>query len=114
MGGVYASEVPVGALAAQTLDNVRRQFETLFRDDAVKSAFTFLVKLAHACRSEDPHGELRASGIPISDKATLISIVRSLKDQIPQDQAATDSDGAFLFLGQAECGCAEDRHMDWK
>ena len=29
-------------------------------------------------------------------------------------RAATDSDGAFLFLGQAECGCAEDRHMDWK
>jgi len=28
MGGVYASEVPVGDLAAQTLDNVRRQYET--------------------------------------------------------------------------------------
>jgi len=29
-------------------------------------------------------------------------------------RAATDSDGAFWFLGQAECGCAEDRHMDRK
>ncbi len=33
---------------------------------------------------------------------------------IDSGRAATDSDGAFLFLGQAEFGCAEDRHMDRK
>ena len=32
MGGVFASEVPVGALAAQTLQNVRKRYETLFQD----------------------------------------------------------------------------------
>lgn len=59
MGGVFASEVPVGALAAQTLQNVRRQ-ETLFQDDAVKSAFTFPVKFSHAWRlvKEPSHGRL--------------------------------------------------------
>ena len=29
-------------------------------------------------------------------------------------RAATASDGAFWFFGKAECGCAEDRHMDRK
>ena len=38
MGGVFASEVPVGALAAQTLQKVRWQYETIFQADAVKSA----------------------------------------------------------------------------
>ena len=38
MGGVFASEVPVGSPAAQTLQNVRKRYETLFQDDAVKSA----------------------------------------------------------------------------
>jgi len=30
MCGVYASEVPVGALAAQTLQNVRQRYEALW------------------------------------------------------------------------------------
>jgi hypothetical protein len=38
MGRVSASEVPVGSPAAQTLQNVRKRYETLFQDDAVKSA----------------------------------------------------------------------------
>lgn len=90
MGGFLADEVPVGALAAQTLQNVRWQYETLFQDDAVKSAFAFLVKFAHACRSHDPHEALKASGISMAEKTTLLSIVRTLKEQIHQQQAATE------------------------
>lgn len=106
MGGVYASEVPVGVLAAQTLDNVRRQYETLYRDDAVKSAFGFLVKFARACRSENPHGALAASGIPIPDKPTLLSIVRALKEQMPPDEAASE-------YGQITIGAAADALGNW-
>lgn len=106
MGGAFTGQVPVGAVAAQTLQNVRRQYETLFRDDAVKSAFSFLVKFAHACRSADPHDALKASGIPISDKATLIGIVRALKDQVPANQAATE-------YGQITIGAAADAIGHW-
>jgi hypothetical protein len=106
MGGVYASEVPVGALAAQTLQNVRQRYEALFQDDAVKSAFAFLVKFSHACRSEDPHEALRASGIPMAERATLLSIVRALKEQIPSHQAATE-------YGQITIGAAADAIGNW-
>lgn len=106
MGGFFASEVPVGALAAQTLQNVRRQYETLFQDDAVKAAFAFLVKFAHACRSQDPHEALKASGIPMAEKATLLSIVRTLKEQIPQQQAVTE-------YGQITIGAAADAIGNW-
>jgi hypothetical protein len=106
MGGVYASEVPIGALAAQTLQNVRQHYERLFQDDAVKSAFAFLVKFSHACRSEDPHEALRASGIPMAERATLLSIVRALKEQIPQHQAATE-------YGQITIGAAADAIGNW-
>jgi len=106
MGGVFSDEVPVGTLAAQTLENVRRQYETLFQDDAVKTAFAFLVKFARACRAEDPHQALRASGIPIAERATLLSIVRSLKEQIPPHQAATE-------YGQITIGAAADAIGNW-
>lgn len=106
MGEVFASEVHVGALASQTLENVRRQYETLFRDEAVKSAFAFLVKFSRACRAEDPHAELTASGISMSDKTTLLSIVRALREQIPPDQAATE-------YGQITIGAAADALGSW-
>jgi hypothetical protein len=106
MGGVFASEVPIGALAAQTLQNVRKQYETLFQDDAVKSAFAFLVKFARACRSEDPREAMRASGIPMPERATILSIVRALKEQIPPQQAATE-------YGQITIGAAADAIGNW-
>jgi len=106
MAGVFASAVPVGSLASQTLQNVRRRFETLFQDDALKSAFTFLVKFSQACRSEDPHKALTASGIPMTEKATLLSIVRTMKEQIPPQQAATE-------YGQITIGAAADAIGYW-
>ena len=106
MGGVFASEVPVGALAAQTLQNVRQRYETLFQDDAVKSAFAFLVKFAHACRANDPQAALAAAGIKLAEKATILSIVRSLKDHISQQQAATE-------YGQLTIGAAADAIGHW-
>jgi hypothetical protein len=106
MGGVFASEVPVGLLAAQTLHNVRRQYATLFQDDAVKAAFTFFVKFAHACRSENPRDALGASGISITEKATILSVIRALKEQIPQQQAATE-------YGQLTISAAADAIGHW-
>ena len=106
MLGVFASEVPVGSLAAQTLQNVRLRFETLFQDDVVKSAFAFLVKFSHACRSQDPHEALRASGILMAEKATLLSIVRTMKEQIPPQQAATE-------YGQITIAAAADAIGYW-
>lgn len=106
MAGVFASEVPVGALAAQTLQNVRSQYETLFRDDAVKSVFAFLVKLAYACQSENPLKTLKTLGIPIAGKATPLTIVRTLKEQIPVQQALTE-------YGQITIGAAADAVGHW-
>lgn len=106
MGGVFASEIPVSALATQTLQNVRQRYETLFQDDSVKSAFAFLVKFAHACRSEDPQAVLKDAGISMAEKATILSIVRSLREQIPQQQAATE-------YGQLTIGAAADAIGHW-
>ena len=106
MGGVFASEVPVGSLASQTLQNVRQRYENLFQDDAVKSAFAFLVKFAHACRSQDPQAALKAAGITMAQRATILSVVRSLKEQIPQHQAATE-------YGQLTIEAAADAIGHW-
>jgi hypothetical protein len=106
MGEVCASDVPVDALATQTIQNVRRQYETLFQDDALKAAFSFMVTFAYACRSEHPQAILKASGIPVAEKATLLSIVRALKAQIPAHQAATE-------YGQLTIGAAADAIGQW-
>jgi hypothetical protein len=106
MGGVYSSEVPVGALAAQTLQNVRQQYETLFRDDAVQAVFSFLVTFARACRADNPQAELAASGVNLPDQTTILSIVRSLKEKVPGDQAATE-------YGQITISAAADAIGQW-
>lgn len=106
MGRAFSSEVQAGVVAAQTLRNVRTQYETLFRDDAVKTTFAFLVKFSRAFRATDPHDELKASGIPLAENPTLLSIIKTLKDQIPSRQAATE-------YGQLTIGAAADAIGHW-
>jgi len=59
------------------------RYEALFRGDAVRSAFGLLIKLSHARRSEY---------LPetTSGQASLLSIVRAPKEQIPVRQATTE------------------------
>lgn len=106
IGGYYAAGVPVASIASETLQNVRRQYETLFQDDAVKAAFAFLVTFAHACRHDNPRAKLESSGIALDEKATLLSIVRALKRQIPSHLAASE-------YGQITISAAADAVGQW-
>jgi hypothetical protein len=90
MGAVYSSEFPVASVTAQTLQNVRKRYETLFADDAVKTIFTFLLAISRACRYEDPHEELRNHGIFLPDQPTLLSIVRALHQHVPSNESASE------------------------
>lgn len=106
MGAVYSSEFPVASVAAQTLKNVRKRYETLYADDAVKTIFTFLVAVSRACRYEDPHGQLRDHGIFLPDQPTLLSIVRALHDHVPSHESSSE-------YGQLALAAAADAIGQW-
>lgn len=106
MGSVYSASVPVASVAAQTLQNVRQQYENLFQDEAVKTTFAFLVTFSRACRFDNPAGELEDSGVPIPDKLTLLSIVKTLRDQVPPREAASE-------YGQLALAAAADAVGKW-
>lgn len=106
MGSMYSDGIPVETVAAQTLQNVRCQYENLSRDDAVKTVFTFLVVFSRACRFDDPIGELKDTGVPLPDEPTLLSIVKALRQQMPMDEAASE-------YGQLALAAAADALGQW-
>ncbi len=100
------SELPVSSVTAQVLQNVRKRYETLFRDDAVRTIFTFLVAVSRACRYDDPQTQLRESGIALPDQPTLLSIVKALHQQVPVQDASTE-------YGQLALSAAADAIGQW-
>ncbi|MDD5085551.1 MAG: hypothetical protein PHE61_05860 [Candidatus Omnitrophica bacterium] len=106
MGSVYSSGLPVASVAAQTLQNVRKRYETLFRDDTVKTVFAFLVVFSRACRFPDPRNQLQDSGIPIPDQPTLLSVVKALREQVPTHESASE-------YGQLALAAAADAIGQW-
>jgi hypothetical protein len=101
MGSMYSDDISVGAIAAQTLQNLRRQYEGLSRDEAVKTIFNFLVIFSRASRFDDPVRELRDSGVPFPDEPTLLSIVKVLRDHLPADDATSEY-GQLAFAAAAD------------
>lgn len=106
MGAVYSSGVPIATVAAHTLDNVRKRYETLSKDDAVRTVFAFLVAFSRACRSQDPSRQLHESGITIPDKPNLLSIVKALRDQVPAHESSSE-------YGQLALAAAADAIGQW-
>jgi len=90
MGSVYSGGTPASSIANQTLENVRQQYEALFRDNTVKSIFSFLVVFASACREVDPKARLQISNINIPENPTLLSIIKALRNSIPENQSASE------------------------
>ncbi len=107
MGAVYSGGVPAASIANQTLENVRQRYETLFKDDTVKSIFAFLVAFASACRDSDPRLSLQHSNINISENPTLLSIVKALRTSIPDSQIASE-------YGQLALAAAADAIGHWQ
>lgn len=106
MGSVYSAGLPVALVAAQTLQNVRKRYETLFRDDAVKDVFTFLVAISRACRFPDPGNQLQNSGISIPDQPNLFAIVKALREQVPAYEVSSE-------YGQLALAAAADAIVLW-
>jgi len=104
MGSVYSANVPVASIASQTLSNVRHQYETLHHDDAVLNTFTFLVVFSNACRSPNPSSELQASGVLIPDEATLLSVVKALRQNISPQLSASEYGQLALAAGADALG----------
>ncbi len=106
MGEVYSSDVSIASVATQVLKNVQKQYETLFRDDSVKTIFAFLVAFSRACRFSNPRDELKASGIPISDQPTLLAIIKALQDHVPVLESTSE-------YGQLAVAAAGDAVGQW-
>lgn len=106
VGSVYSSNFPVASVAAQTLRNVRKQYETLFRDNTVRVAFEFLVVFSRACRFSDTRHELHNSGISIPEQPTLLSVIKALHERMPMHEAASE-------YGQLALAAAADAIGQW-
>jgi len=107
MGSVYSGGITAASIANQTLENVRQRYETLFKDDTVKSIFAFLVTFASACRDSDPRLSLQHSNINIPENPTLLSIVKALRTSIPDSQIASE-------YGQLALAAAADAIGHWQ
>lgn len=106
MGSVYSSGLPVASVAAQTLHNVRKRYEILCRDDAVKTVFGFLVVFSCSCRFPDTGNQLKDAGIRMPDQPTLLSIVKALREHVPTHEAASE-------YGQLALAAAADAIGQW-
>ncbi|HPA46772.1 MAG TPA: hypothetical protein PLG59_11020 [bacterium] len=101
---MYSDGIPVETIAAQTLSNVRHQYERLSRDEAVKTVFNFLLVFSRSCRSDDPVSELRDAGISLPDKPSPLSVVKELRQQMPTDEAASEYGQLALAAGADAIG----------
>lgn len=106
MGSLYSSELPVTSIAAQTLQNVRKQYETLSNDDTVKSIFEFLVTFARSCQAPSPQAQLNSYNISLPDNPTLLSLVKAMRDKMPSDKVTSE-------YGQLAVAAAADALGQW-
>jgi hypothetical protein len=106
VGSVYTSEFPVASIAATTLQNVRKRYEALFRDDTVKEVFAFLVTFSRACRFPNTSNELKNSGIFMSEQPTPLSIIKALHQRVPKHEATSE-------YGQLALAAAADAIGQW-
>lgn len=90
IGLAYAGQADVQDVAAQTLKNVQAQYKNLSRDDAVKSAYAYLLKFALACGKDDIGAALQDVGLSNPERASILDIVRSMRSSIPVEQASTE------------------------
>jgi hypothetical protein len=104
--GFYSADFPVDEIAAHTLENVRTRYERLCKDDAVKAVFSYMIKLARASGTDDPQKALHNSGISFAGNPSLISLVNSLKSQVPHDAVASE-------YGQLAIAAASDALGGW-
>ena len=110
MGAVYSSGVPVASVAANTLNNVRKRYELLSKDDAVQAVFSFLVAFSRACRFDDPGHQLSKSGIPIAEKPNLLSIVKALREQVPAHESSSEYGQLALAAAADAIGLWHKQH----
>ena len=107
MQATQVSGLPIAAVATQTLHNVRKQYETLFRDDVVKTVFAFLVTFSRACRFPDPQIQLQNSGVVFPEQPTLLSAVKALRQYVPAHEASSE-------YGQLALAAAADALSQWQ
>jgi hypothetical protein len=93
--------MPVASIASRTLQNVRKRYERLAQEDAVRTIFAFLVTFSRACRFPDAQNELRASGIHLPDQPSLLLVVEAAKECIPPHEL-TSEHGQLAFAAAAD------------
>jgi len=106
MESFYSSGLSISTIATQTLRYVRQRYESLYKDDAVKNVFKFLVIFARACRFPDTKNQLNISGIELPNQPTLLSIVKALRENIPPREANSE-------YGQLAIAAAADAIGQW-
>jgi len=82
---IESSSGDIGAipdLVSTTASAIESQFRNLGLDPAVHQSFAFLVALATAAKTEDPHLALMKMGFNLDGDATPLNIARLLHEQI--------------------------------
>jgi len=90
IGLAYGGRADIEDVAAQTLKNVQAQYQNLSRDEAVKSAYAYLLRFALACGKTDINSALQGIGIANPETASILAVVRNLRTSVPVEQARTE------------------------
>ncbi|MEX1014942.1 MAG: hypothetical protein WDZ80_07345 [Candidatus Paceibacterota bacterium] len=86
----------VSEVAKQTIQNVRKRFEHIERDNGVQSAFKFLVLLSHASKSNNPSEILSEHGINLPYNFTPLHLAKAVNEWT--DQHAESNEYAAIAI----------------
>jgi hypothetical protein len=83
-GDTSASKI--AEITQKTLRNVHDRFLRIENDQGVQAAFQFLLNIALASKSANPHATLKELGLAIPQQTSLVDIVRALNIWIGDKQ----------------------------
>lgn len=75
-------KVDVSSLATQTLSNVRSRFQNLANDAGVNAAFSYILALAYAAKSDNPSEVLKQIGLNTSLDSTEFQIGKDISQWV--------------------------------
>lgn len=86
----YPDSGQVNGLAQKTIQNVRLQFDSIEKDNGVRSAYKFLVLLSYAFKTDSPKEFLSGFGIDLPNKFSQLKLAKELNEWTSRHQQSIE------------------------
>lgn len=83
-------EISIAQIANETLDAVKKTYESMPFDDSVVKAVYFLTTLSYSAKQEDQINFLKANGYDIDNQMTLFSLMSSAQTYITTEEGSLE------------------------